>query len=309
MKEKIFTKAVSRSILEKELTKDTLARTWRCLEIHFVKKQTAPNVIFEVNRISTLMFNLEVLDGDVFDDTYTYIVVYDKENGEVLSFYRYILCKDSIYGKMDVRLSTAKYFSFSDEFLEKILPITIEFGRSVVNKTAKNHENGLHAVWIGLGVLLYEYYSHPKNFKIEYFFGKFSLQWNVYTELIRNKILYLYQKHFPVSCGLDKEVYIQALYEFKTQLNFTQLDQMMNSSEYKIDRKILLDYLKTIGISLPKLVDTYANVGGLHVYDTINNTQLKSWETAILLSVDQIQSCYIKRFIDDYQPINSNLFA
>ena len=174
---KNFTTPVSRILLEKELNATTLARTWRDLEIHFVRKQTSPNIVFEVNRISTLMFNLDYLDSDIFDLTYTYIVVYDRVNGEIVSFYRYILCKDAIHGKR-VDLSTNKYFKFSQRFVEDILPVTIEFGRSVVNKTSKNHEIGLQAVWAGLGVLVYEYHQNPppNRVKIEYFFGKFSLQ-------------------------------------------------------------------------------------------------------------------------------------
>lgn len=306
---KNFTTPTPKNVLDRELTKITLAREWRGLEIHFVKKQNIPKVIAEVNRISTIMFNLDILDSDVFDETYTYIVVYDRINGEIVSFYRYIFCKDAIYSKQDIRLSTAKYFSFSNEFIENILSVTIEFGRSVVNKTAKNHFIGLQAVWIGLGVLLYEYYFYPKDTKIEYFFGKFSLQWNVYNEATRDKILYLYQKYFPPLFGIDKELYIKPLYQFQTQLDFTVSDKMMCLSEYKANRKILLNYLISLGLSMPKLVETYANIGGLHVYGTIDNESLKSWETAILETINQIQSGYIKRFVDGYIPINPSLFV
>jgi len=178
-----FTKPAPGELLKKELTEATLARKWRDLEIHFVKKATLPKVIAELNRISTLMFALKHMDTDVFDDTYTYIVAFDRLNGEIISFYRYIICKNAIY-KNEIYLSTAKYFKFSHEFVEKILPKTIEFGRSVVNKTAKNHEVGLQAVWVGLGVLFYEYYQNPPpgRVKIEYFFGKFSLQRAIYKK-------------------------------------------------------------------------------------------------------------------------------
>jgi hypothetical protein len=306
---KNFTTPVSSTLLERELNVTTLARTWRNLEIHFVRKQSAPNTVFEVNRISTLMFSLDCLDSDIFDETYTYIVVYDRVNGEIVSFYRYIMCKDAIHSKRDIHLSTAHYFHFSDEFVEKILPVTIEFGRSVVNKTAKNKENGLQAVWTGLGILVYEYYLHPKDIKIEYFFGKFSLQWNIYNESVRDKILFLYRKHFPSICGADNEIYVKPRYEFETQLDFAESIVMMNSNYYKVDRKILVDYLKSIDLSLPKLAETYANVGGFTSYTTITNDDLKSWETAILVENAQIQEGYIRRFVDGYETINPALFV
>jgi putative hemolysin len=304
-----LTTPVSKDLLEKELTKDTLARMWRNLEIHFVKKQTAPNVILEVNRISAVMFNLPQIDGDVFDDTYIYIVVYDRINGEIVSFYRYILCKDAIHGKHDVRLSTATYFNFSDEFVEKILPVTIEFGRSVVNKTAKNQESGLQAVWAGLGILVYEYYQHPRDLKIEYFFGKFSLQWNIYKEDNRNMILYLYQKHFSPVCGKDSEVYMKPRFEFETVLDFSLPGAKMNAETYKVDRQVLVQYLKDLELPMPKLADTYANLGGLVSFGTITNKHLNSWETAILQNIAKINSSYIRRFVDGYKPINKSLFV
>lgn len=308
MKKENLTIPVSRKYLEQELHCLTLARKWRDLEIHFVKKLTAPYVISEINRISAIMFNLDHRDGDIFDDTYTYIVVYDREHGEIVSFYRYIICKNAVYGKRDICLSTHTYFEFSDEFIEKILPSTIEFGRSVVNKTARNQENGLQAVWIGLGVLVYEYHLHPKDITIKYFFGKFSIQWNIYNEAARNMILFLFKKHFPPVYGEDKDIYVRPRFEYETLLNFALPEATINASQYKADKKILVHYLKNIGLSMPKLAEVYANLGGLISFGTVFNEHLNSWETAILQKISEIDSFYIKRFVDEYETTNSLLF-
>jgi len=302
---------MSRQLLDKELTSLTLAREWRGLEIHFVKKQAQPNVIAEVNRISAVMFNLKKVDGDEFDYTYTYIVAYDRTNGEIISFYRYILCKDAIHGKR-IGLSTNKYFKFSDEFVETILPFTIEFGRSVVNKMAKNHEVGLQAVWTGLGVLFYEYYQNPppERVKIEYFFGKFSLQRDIYRKKgALNMILYPFQKHFPSVLGSDEKVLVHPRWWYKTRLSFVLPKSLMKLHLYKEDRKILLNYLQSLDLPMPKLADTYANLGGLVVFGTITNRHLDSWETAILQNIPQIDPFYIRKFVDGYIPINKNLFV
>ncbi len=308
MKKENLVIPISRKLLEEELTSLTLAREWRGLEIHFVQKLKQPNVIHEINRISAVMFNLDEIDGDVFDNTYKYIVVYDRGNGEVVSFYRYIFCKDAIYGKYDVRLSTNTYFNFSDEFVEKILPVTIEFGRSVVNKMAQNAKDGLEAVWIGLGILVYEYHQHFRDVKIEYFFGKFSLQWNIYNESARNMILFLFRKHFPPVQGSDGELYVTPRFEFETMLDFAAPEAMMNGLAYKVDRKILLTHLQSIGLSMPKLAEAYANLGGLKSFGTVFNEHLNSWETAILQKIDEIDPFYIRKFVDGYIPNNKLLF-
>ncbi|MCX6823066.1 MAG: GNAT family N-acetyltransferase [candidate division SR1 bacterium] len=303
-----FTQQVARKLLNTEMGPHTLARLWRGLEIHFVKKQSAPFTILEVNRISTVMFNLKTMDGDVFDETYSYIVAYDRKNGEIVSFYRFILCKDAIHNPLDIHLSTAKYFNLSQEFVSKILPVTIELGRSVVNKTAKNQEDALQAVWIGLGVLAYEYYLHPKSIKVDYFFGKFSLQWSLYNEKNRDMILFLFSKHFPPLRGADDQPYITPMYGFKTHLDFTGPESTLTSTDYKADRKILFAYLKDIGLPLPKLADSYASLGGLTSYGAISNEELCSWENAILTQIGKISDSYIRRFVDGYQTINPNLF-
>jgi len=303
MKTENFTIPVAKSLLESELTDATLARMWRGLEIHFVKKQTAPHVLQEINRISTLMFHLDTMDGDIFDTTYTYIAVYDRLNGEILSFYRYILCKNALHGKY-IQLSTAEYFEFSPTFVDTILPTTIEFGRSVVNKPAKNAFLGLEAVWIGIGVVIYEYYLHPRDTKIQYFFGKFSLQWDVYSDAAKDMILYLFMKHFA---KLNKQVLVTPRHSSIT-LDFTEAHRLFSASSYKDDRKILQKYLQNIGLPMPKLADSYANLGGLTSFGTVSNAHLHSWETAVLQTIKNIDPFYIKRFVDSYVPTNKQLF-
>jgi len=253
------------------------------------------------------MFSLDQLDGDIFDETYKYIIVYNRQHGEIVSFYRYILCSNAIKSKHDIRLSTAKYFAFSDEFVEKILPFAIELGRSVVNKMAKDQENALAAVWIGLGILVYEYHQHPRDIQIDYFFGKFSIQWNVYNEDHRNMILYLFKKYFPPLYGTDGEIYVKPRFEFETTLDFTQASLKMNSGQYKADRKILLAHLGSL--KMPKLAEAYANLK-VNSFGTIFNDHLNSWETGTLSVLREIESSYIRRFVDGYMPtINRHLFA
>jgi hypothetical protein len=308
MKKKRFTTPTTPALLNEELTSFTLARTWRNLEIHFIQKKTAPFVLREINRISTLMFGLNTMAGDIFDETYTYIVAYDPKESEVVSFYRYILGREAIRNLPKINLATAGYYNFSNEFLEKILPFTIELGMSVVNKFAKAAQDGLEAVWKGLGILVYEYHTKPQDIKIEYFFGKFSIQHGVYDDVSHNMIHYLFHKHFPPMVGDDKEVYVKSKEVCRVNLNFALVQEQLSSEEYKIDRKTLLNYLKSIEKSIPKLAEVYASLGGLRSFDTIVNHQLKSNETAILQRIDKIDPFYIKRFLDGYETSNPRLF-
>jgi hypothetical protein len=296
---------VDRERLEEELTEKTLARTWRDVEIHFVKKKTAPNTLKEINRISAIMFNLDGPDGDKFDDTYPYIVTYDRVNREVLSFYRYIICQDAIYGGWDIRLSTYKYFKFSSYFRKTILPSTIEFGRSVVNKTAKRQDIGLQAVWLGLGILVYEYHLHPKGIKIDYFFGKFSLQWSIYNAEARDMILGLFKKHFSPPDNENIDVIPRA--KFATKLNFSAAQTAFTEEKYKGNQKKLHQYLDSVGMPVARLAESYANMG-VKYYGTADNPDLLSWESTILQDIGKIPEAYLRIFVADYVTTNPALF-
>jgi hypothetical protein len=49
-------------------------------------------------------------------------------------------------------LATYKLFSnIPRNFKQKVLPVTLELGRSVVNRQAKKRIVGLFAIWSGLG--------------------------------------------------------------------------------------------------------------------------------------------------------------
>lgn len=255
------------------------------------------------------MFSLSHMDGDEFDDAYPYIVVYDRENKEVLAFYRYALCRDMINDRHNIRLSTFHYYRFSHEFIENVLPYSIELGRSVVNASAKRYKEGLQAVWTGLGVLVYEYTLHAKGPKIQYLFGKFSLQWKIYDEAARAMILYLFKKYFPPMCGNDEKIYITPREKFITSLDFSLAMSIMDGRDYKSDRTKLLKYLTDRKLPRPQLAESYANIGGLRSFETVMNTHLESDETGILQNIEQIDASYIKRFVDGYVSTNSALFV
>jgi hypothetical protein len=83
----------------------------------------------------------------------------------------------------------------------------------------------------------------------------------------------------------------------------------MNAGDYKSDRKILLNHLQNIGLKIPNLAQTYANLGGLKSFGTIFNEHLKSWETAILQKIVEIDPFYIRKFVDGYTTTNTLLFG
>ena len=149
-----------------------------------ITKKEFPELYDEIRTISEREFKIE--DAyDRFDETYKYLVCiaeYDnpeelplEKTCEIVSFYRYILCKDAMKeddSGINFDLSTNKFYNYSFRF-KMLLPATLELGRSVVNHESKLAKKGLEAVWKGLGALI-DYYSKHKN--IEFLYGEVSLQ-------------------------------------------------------------------------------------------------------------------------------------
>ena len=118
-----------------------------------MKKKDDPHFFEDTQKAIANAFNLECAE-DVFDNQYSYIVSIDKdENNEVVSGYRYIICKNAHNGE-SFNLNTFKYYEFSKDFSTNYADFTLELGRSFVNPTAKRKMWGLFSIWeSGLGPL------------------------------------------------------------------------------------------------------------------------------------------------------------
>ena len=95
----------------------------------------------------------------------------------------------------DIILATSRMFHFSQEFIEKYLPYTIELGRSFVQPIYQSSKAGakslfaLDNLWDGLGSLIIN------NPEMKYFFGKVTMYTN-FNQEARDLILGFMRKYF-----------------------------------------------------------------------------------------------------------------
>ena len=151
---------ISRELLKKELNKDRFLRLTRKgeNEIYCVDYHNSPNVVREIGRLREVSFrgggggtglSIDLDDFDTSENCYKQLIVWSPEDEAIVGGYRFILCKDSINQKGDINLSTTHYFDFSDRFIDRFLPNTIELGRSWVQpdfQPAINPRKGLFAL-------------------------------------------------------------------------------------------------------------------------------------------------------------------
>ena len=268
-------------------------------EIYIFKNHEAPNTMLEIGRLREFAFRLSgggtgcALDIDLHDtceNAYTQLIVWDPRAEEIVGGYRYMLgwdCKDQF------DLSTSELFSFSDEFLKKYLPITIELGRSFVQPEYQNtrvNPKSIYALdnlWDGLGGLV-EKYPDAK-----YFFGKVTM-YPSYNVEARDKLHFFLRKYFQ-----DTDKLIVPIAELPMELHPDLHCSVFCGADYAEDLRILNKELKTLGERIPPLINSYMSLSpSMRVFGTaINHEFGQVEETGILIDIDDIYWEKIERHV------------
>ncbi|MEM9486790.1 MAG: GNAT family N-acetyltransferase [Cyanobacteria bacterium P01_F01_bin.116] len=306
-----ITNAIDKQVLSSELTADKLIRTYKGLEIYLVTADDSPRVMTEIGRIREVEFRREgggtgkPKDIDIFDQgpvPYRQLVVWDPVAQEIVSMYRYILCRDAIYSDGELELATARLFDFSQQFREQYLPKTIELGRSVVNRSAQRCRLGLFAVWCGLGALVREYPD------MDYFFGKVTIA-SLHSQSIKDLLLQIMQcygssREMLVVPKMHCRVHDPAISNLSSpNLLWTEKSHQTVLNSFKSD-------LKQTRQLMPSLLNSYLKTSDqLHYFGSVCNLEFGNViEAAILIPINSIKAKRRQRFIDSYTSINSQRF-
>lgn len=153
MKEPIID-PVDVSILEKELTPDTLLRPTNKGGnlIHVVDANTAPGVMREIGRLREIAFrgagggtglSCDIDRFDTMEPPCRQLIVWDPDSRQILGGYRFITGADiRLEPDGTPRIATSHMFRFSPRFIKELLPHTIELGRSFVRTEYQSTRQG-----------------------------------------------------------------------------------------------------------------------------------------------------------------------
>src|SRR5690606_16084592 len=135
-------------------------------EVYLINDSNSPEIVKEIGRLRELTFRAagggtglpcDLDENDTGADAYDQLIVWNREDEEIIAGYRLIKCGDVGFdAEGNYNLSTAHYFHFSEEFKKDYLPYTIELGRSFVQpryQPAKDNRKGLFSLdnlWDGL---------------------------------------------------------------------------------------------------------------------------------------------------------------
>ena len=301
---------ISREILEGELNADRFVRKTNKgdNEIYILNHHNSPNTMREIGRLRELTFRAsgggtgEEIDIDKFDvgiNCYDQLIVYNKSEKEIIGGYRF---KDG--GKCinpttkEIELSTVSYFTFSELFLKKYLPYTIELGRSWVQPSyqpAVNPRKGIFAldnIWDGLGSLSID------NPHIKYFFGKVTM-YKHYNKEARDMILFFLRHFFP-----DKDKLLEPFDQIPIQTSKSKLASIFKGTDFKEGFKILNHNVRELGENIPPLVNIYMNLSPtMKTFGTATNPHFGDVEeTGIMVTINDIYPDKRERHVNSYTP-------
>ncbi|HEY9082488.1 MAG TPA: GNAT family N-acyltransferase [Vicingaceae bacterium] len=287
---------VDRDVLEKELTPERFIKKTNKgdNDIYIVNYHNAPNVLKEIGRLRELSFSqagggtgkdIDLDDFDTSENCYEQLIVYDREDREIVSGYRFKDCSTAISPSGEILLSTKYYFNFSDKFIKEYLPYTIELGRSWVQPlyqagggSARKGIFALDNIWDGLGSIITNY-PH-----IKYFFGKVTM-YSSYNKQARNALLYFMNSYFP-----DLENLVTPIHPIEINTDLREIKRLIRDKNFDEGLKSLYQYLKSYGESVPPLINTYMKISDtMKSFGTALNPDFGGVEeTAILVTIDDI---------------------
>jgi hypothetical protein len=230
------------------------------------------------------------------------LILWDPENEQIMGGYRYLMGRDVKNDENGVPVSpTSKLFRFSDEFLKKYWPDTMELGRSFVQplyQPSVNRKKGIYALdnlWDGLGSMVVDFPS------MKYFFGKMTM-YTSFNRKARDLILCFIEKHFP-----DREKLVSSNYPITLTTPRKEIDSILTGRNYKEDYKLLNMEVRALNEYIPPLFSAYMNLSRtMKSFGTAINEAFGSVEeTGIMITINDIFREKVNRYVASYVPANS----
>lgn len=299
--------AVDIDLIESELTPERFLRHTNKgnNDIYIVDAFNSPNTMNEIGRLREIAFRCAgggtglKCDIDEFDTMPVpcqQLIVWNHEEHEIIGGYRFILGENIAFKNGIPQIATSHMFNFSKRFIDELLPVTIELGRSFVRLEYQSTKLGTKAIyaldnlWDGLGALTVVY---PQS---KYLFGKVTMYPN-YSIECRNMLLYFLNMYFP-----DPENLVRPIEPLVTNTNVDAMKQFFKGNDFKEDYYRLNRFIREHGFNIPPLVNAYMSLSPtMRMFGTaINHEFGEVEESGIFFSIDEItnekKSRHIKTF-------------
>ncbi len=258
--------------------------------IYLYEYQHDSAVMREIGRLRELTFRSveegtgNPMDIDYYDSFYKHLILWDKDDMEIVGSYRLAQCGEVIQKKSIDELYISSLFNL-DQKMQPILKDAIELGRSFVQPRYWG-KRSLDYLWFGIGAYLRQ---HPQ---IRYLLGPVSLS-NAYPQQAKQLILSFYKQQFGSWEHLAKA---QRPFEFSSQYDGEF------SGDYKAMFAKLNNQLVQLHVKVPILYKQYSELcedKGCHFVDYNRDPQFADClDSLIIVELDKVKAKFIKRYIN-----------
>lgn len=301
---------VDRAALESELTAECLLRESNKGGnlIYVVDAHHQPHAMREIGRLREIAFRsagggtgkeCDIDEFDTMDVPCRQLIVWDPNDHEIIGGYRFILGEEMERDDAGIpRIATSHMFEFSETFLNKYLPVTLELGRSFVApsyQSTRTQPKALYALdnlWDGLGALTVVY---PQ---IEYLFGKVTM-YPDFSRECRDLLLYFLNTHFP-----DPDSLVHPLEALRSETSPESLRSVIKGESFKEDYRALNSVIRAHGLNIPPMVNAYMSLSPtMRMFGTaINHEFGEVEESGIFFKISEIFEEKKKRHIATFKP-------
>lgn len=298
---------IDRPLIEAELTADCLLRESNKGGhlIYIVDAHHHPNTMREIGRLRELAFRgggggtgkcCDIDEYDTMEKPCRQLIVWDPVAHEIIGGYRFILGEDIELIDGVPHIATSHMFRFSKQFIEQMLPSTLELGRSFVApeyQSTRIHPKAIYALdnlWDGLGALTVKY---PQ---IKYLFGKVTM-YPSFNEECRDMLLYFMHTHFP-----DPDELVRPIKPLETHPDVEKISRIIRGESFKDDYKALNQAVRAHGLNIPPLVNAYMMLSPtMRMFGTAINDEFGDVEeSGIFFKISEIFEEKKQRHIDTY---------
>lgn len=250
--------AIARPENRQELVKaihacELLGQTADKKDIYLYKFEDSSPIMREIGRLRELAFRAvgegcgKKRDIDKYDAYYEHLILWDKQEQEIVGAYRLGRTLDIIQNQGQKGLYTDSLFKY-DQQMQKYFEYGLELGRSFVQPKYWGMRS-LDYLWYGIGAFLQK---HPD---IRYLFGPVSMS-NSMPKAAKDLMVYFYKLYFQHEEMIASS---KQPYEIPNDV-ISVLKTEFTGDDYKQDFAKLKSMLANMGTSVPTLYKQYSEL-------------------------------------------------
>ncbi|MFY9080701.1 lysophospholipid acyltransferase family protein [Aliarcobacter butzleri] len=226
-------------------------------------------------------------DIDKYDVYYQHIILYDKNELEIVGAYR-IGNSDMIFKEFGTKgFYSNTLFQFNDEFMF-YLQNSIELGRSFVQPKYWG-TRALDYLWYGIGAYV------KANPNIKYMFGPVSIS-GAFPAIAKDMLVFYYNYYYSSEKNL-----VEARTPFSYSSHIHDIKEFFTLEDKKRDFKSLKIALSNIGVNVPTLYKQYSELtldDGVKFLDfNVDKNFADCIDSFILVEIDKIKDSMKQRYM------------